>query len=171
MATTPSPNPQTVAALLDTTWRIAEAEDARTESLDRKATGLATFASVVVSLTATLGTRFLEEFDSVSAFGLYFLGLGLLGASVVMAVRVLLPKEHLTLGISYLRGFPTWSEILKPPEQVRGETMRGLAEAIARERDVNARKAKHVRVALLLLMAGLGAVVLEGLILGSREIS
>ncbi len=49
--------------------------------------------------------------------------------------------------------------------------MRGLVEAIARERDLNFRKAEHVRVALVLLVAGLGAVVLEALILGVRVIS
>ena len=50
---------------------------------------------------------------------------------------VLLPREYLALGIDYLRRFPTWSEVLTPPEQVRGETMRGLVEAIARERVAN----------------------------------
>ncbi|MBA2568419.1 MAG: hypothetical protein H0V11_03635 [Actinobacteria bacterium] len=37
MLVTPLPNPETVAALLDTTWRVAEAETARTESVDPEA--------------------------------------------------------------------------------------------------------------------------------------
>jgi hypothetical protein len=89
---------------------------------------------------------------------------------VAAAVRVLLPKEHLILGIAYIQRFPTWSEILKPPEQVRGETMKGLVEAIARERDINRRKAVRVRYALVLLLAGLAVIVFEALILGIGEI-
>jgi hypothetical protein len=57
MATRPAINPETVDALLDTTWRLVSAEDARTESLDRKAATLATFASLVLSLVAGLGLR------------------------------------------------------------------------------------------------------------------
>jgi hypothetical protein len=59
----PQPNPETVAALLDTTWRIVESETARTDALDRKAATVATFASLIVTLTATLGLRFVERID------------------------------------------------------------------------------------------------------------
>ena len=37
----PQPNPETVDALLDTTWRLAAAETARTDALDRKAATVA----------------------------------------------------------------------------------------------------------------------------------
>jgi anti-sigma factor RsiW len=50
----PRPNPKTVEALLDTTWRVAVAETGRTDSLDRKASTLATFSSLLASFTATL---------------------------------------------------------------------------------------------------------------------
>src|SRR5688572_10385466 len=97
----PSPNPETIEALLDTTWRLAEAENARTEDLDRKATSLATFAALVVSLTATLGTAFLTGLHSVWTLATFAAGVGLLGSSVAAAVAVLLPNEHLTLSIGY----------------------------------------------------------------------
>jgi hypothetical protein len=170
MAVSPAPNPETVVALLDTTWRVADEESGRTDGLDRKATSIATFASVVVSLSATLGTRFLTELDEAWALGVYVVGVGLLVGAVVAAARVLLPREHLILGIGYLQRFPMWSEVLKPAEQVRGETMKGLVEAIAREREINRRKALHVRHALVLLLAGLAVIVLEALILGVDEI-
>lgn len=67
MSIAPHPNPQTVEALLDTTWRVADAEAARTDALDRKASTLATFASLLASLTATLGARFLERVDEIWA--------------------------------------------------------------------------------------------------------
>src|SRR5437879_2458798 len=51
MAFAPEPIPETVEALLDTTWRVAAAEAARTDALDRKAASLATFASLVLSLS------------------------------------------------------------------------------------------------------------------------
>ena len=47
VAVSPQPNPETVAALLDTAWRVAGAEISRTDALDRKAATLATFASLL----------------------------------------------------------------------------------------------------------------------------
>jgi hypothetical protein len=57
MALAPEANPETVEALLDTTWRVVAAEGARTDALDRKASSLATFASLVLSLSGVLGGR------------------------------------------------------------------------------------------------------------------
>ena len=57
----PRPNPETVEALLDTTWRVAQTETARTDALDRKAATAASFASVLATLTATLGIRSWNE--------------------------------------------------------------------------------------------------------------
>lgn len=170
MAIAPKPNPETVAALLDTTWRITAEERALTESLDRKASTLATFASVVLSLTASLGAGFLAAFDEPWAFALYVLGLLALIGSVFLAIRVLLPKEHVTLGLEYVRRFPMWSEILKPAEQIRGETMRTLIEALAEERSANQDKSRGVRRAFQLLLVGLAFVVLQASILGAKEL-
>jgi hypothetical protein len=168
MPTAPRPNSETVAALLDTTWRVADGERARTEGLDRKAASLATFASLVLSLTATLGTR-LSSDPSGWMIGLYVAGLVTLTLAVAAAVVALVPKEHLGLGMAYLERFPKWSEILKDPVQVRGETMAGLVEAIAIERALNRTKANLVRWAFLLLLVGLAFVVAEASILGIRS--
>ena len=84
----PEPNAETVEALLDTTWRLASAEAARTDALDRKASTVATFASVLAVLTATLGIRFVEELDAWWAVGVFVAGLAvltsILGAEIVL---------------------------------------------------------------------------------------
>ena len=146
MTTIPRPNPETVSALLDTTWRLISAETARTEALDRKASAIAGFASLVVSLTATLGIRSLERVDGLWSLGVFLLALLTLVLSVGLAVTALLPRE-----------------------QVRGETMRGLVEAISGERDANAAKTRLVRGALVLLLVGLVLVAVEASTLAIRE--
>jgi hypothetical protein len=171
VSTSPQPNPATVEALLDTTWHLTASEAARTEALDRKSATLATFASLLTALTATLGLRFVEDKPSWWALTLFTGNLVLLGAAVGLAVVVLLPREYLALGIEYLRRFPTWSEILKPPEQVRGETMRGLVEAIARERVANDGKARLVRWAYLALAAALVLTIAEAVTLALNEVN
>jgi hypothetical protein len=171
VTSSPQPNPATVEALLDTAWRLTASEASRTEALDRKSATLATFASLLTALTATLGLRFVEDKPTWWALTLFTGNLILLGAAVGLAVVVLLPREYLALGIDYLRRFPTWSEILKPPEQVRGETMGGLVEAIARERDANDGKARLVRWAYLALAAALVLTIAEAVTLGWNKVS
>jgi hypothetical protein len=167
----PQPNPETVEALLDTTWRLADAEAARTDALDRKAATVATFASVLGTLTATLGIRFVERLESWWALTFFVLGLALFVASVGLAIRALLPREYVTLGMEYIRKLPTWSRILQEPSQVRGEAMRGLVEAIAIERRLNEKKVRSIRWSLFLLFAGLVLVSAEAATLGASEVT
>ncbi len=169
MNTSPQPNPATVEVLLDTTWRLTASEASRTDALDRKAATLATFASLLTALTATLGLRFVEDTLAWWALTLFTGALVLLGTAVVLAVIVLLPREYLTLGIDYLRRFPTWSEIVKAPEQVRGETMRTLIRAIAREREGNDAKARLVGWAYIALAAALVLTIAEAVTLGGTR--
>lgn len=162
------PNPATVEALLDTTWRIAAAETSRTDVLDRKAATLATFASLLVTLAAALGDRFLRAGGTWAAAA-FSAGLLALVLSVGLGVRVLLPREYLTLGSAYIERFPTWAEIRKTPEQVRGETMQGLVAGIAHEREANDGKAEQLRIAFLLLFVGLVVLAAETATLGLRH--
>jgi hypothetical protein len=166
----PQPNPETVEVLLDTTWRVASAESARTEALDRKAATVATFASVVAALTATLGVRLVEQEPAWWTLALFLTGLGALVGSVMFAVQALRPKEYLSLGLAYVKRFPTWGEILKPPGQVRGETMRTLIETIVRERATNKRKVDAIRRSFSLLLAGLVLVAAEGATLAIEQV-
>ena len=166
----PQPNPETVEALLDTTWRLATAETARTDALDRKAATVATFTSLVAALTATVGLGFVHEFKTWWAFCVFLAGLAALLGSVFSAIRALWPREYLTLGIAYISRFPTWQEIRKPPEQVRGETMRTLVEAIARERSTTDEKLNWLRWSFKLLLFGLALVTAEGATLAVEEV-
>jgi hypothetical protein len=170
MSLSPRPIPETVDALLDTTWRVAGAESAQTDALDRKAASLASFASLVLSLTAALGGRLVDAGETAWVFALYASGLTLLVAAIGVAVWVLLPKEQLMLGVAYLERFSMWSELLKPREQVQGTTMKGLIAAIVRERELNRRKANAVRWSFLLLLAGLAATAADAAIVTSHSV-
>jgi hypothetical protein len=149
---------------------VAGAESAQTDALDRKAASLASFASLVLSLTATLGGRLVEAGETAWVFALYAGGLTLLVAAIGVAVWVLLPKEQLMLGVAYLERFSMWSELLKPREQVQGTTMKGLIAAIVRERELNRRKANAVRWSFLLLLAGLAATAADAAIVTSHAV-
>jgi hypothetical protein len=93
----------------------------------------------------------------------------LVGA-VGFSLHALRPKEHVGLAIEYVRRFPTGSEVLKRPEQVRGETMRTLVETIARGRSTNERKVESIRRSFSLLLVGLLLVAGEGATLGINEV-
>ncbi len=170
MAIAPEPNAETVEALLDTTWRVAGVEGARTDALDRKAASLATFASLVLSLTAALGGRLGSGHEAAWVFALFALGLFLLVLAIGCSVWVLLPKEQLMLGVAYLERFTKWSEILKPRVQVQGETMAGLIEAIALERHVNRVKARAVRWAFITLLFGLAITAADAAIVTADSV-
>jgi len=98
-AAAPPVNPATVAAHLDTAWRIVGAEQVRREGLERKASSIATFSSVVISLSVALGVKLANV---AGAFGpvLYGIALAALLASVGAALWVLLPRPYDTLGLS-----------------------------------------------------------------------
>jgi hypothetical protein len=99
VATGPTPNPETVEALLDTAWRLWTAEPAQTEALDRKAATLATFASLLASLVATLGVHSAPGLPSTR--WLFVSTIWLLVGAVLMAIGALAPREYDTLGVEY----------------------------------------------------------------------
>ena len=131
---------------------------------------MATFASLVAALNATLGLRFVEHFETWWALALFVTGLAALVASVVLAVVALVPREYRSLGIAHLRRFPTWSEIRRSPLQVQGEVMAGLIEAVAEERGSNDQKAAWARWSFVLLLAGLVLIALEAATLAAATV-
>ncbi len=164
------PNPNTVEAVYDIVWRCVRTKTARTGGLDRKAATLATFTSLLTSLTATLGFRFVETVNEWWAFVLFSFALVSLGGSVLMAVRALSPKEYASLGIEYLERLPTWTEILKRREDVRGEAAQGVIVAVAREQRTNDGKVDQIRWAFCLLVLGLALITVEAATLAAREV-
>lgn len=160
LASTQQPNPATVEALLDITWRMVDAEDSRREGVNQKASSLATFTSLVLSLTATLGGEFLQ-LDEGWALGLYLASLLVLAAALAVAIVVLLPRRRQTLSTAYLDRFPTWAEILKEPAHVRGEAMQGLIATLKADRELNHRNAGRLFLGFALLFLGLCLVAVE----------
>ena len=163
---TRGPNPETVEALLDTTWRVAGNETTRTDAIDRKASTVATFADS--ARADRPGER--GENPSWWIVALFASTLLVLLVSVVVGVAALFPREYLTLGLAYLRQFPTWRETMKRPETVRGETMRGVIEALARERRANDRKVRLVKSAYTLLIAALFLVAVQAVTLAVEDV-
>ena len=74
------------------------------------------------------------------------------------------------LGVAYLERFTKWSEILKARVQVQGETMAGLIEAIALERQVNRAKARGVRWAFIALLIGLAITAADAAIVTADSV-
>src|SRR3990172_94206 len=93
----PQPNPETVAALLDTTGRMADAESARTDALDRKAATVATFAAALGAFTSVFGITSVERFHAWWSLCPFVATLMALVGSLVSAVAVLWPREYATL--------------------------------------------------------------------------
>jgi hypothetical protein len=166
----PRPNPETVAALLDITWRVAAGETQRTEALDRKATVVATFGAVLATLSATLGVAFVERLAAWWAFALFLGGVTALVGAVVLAVTALEPEEYLTLGARQLERYSSWSIVRETPEKVRGDTMRTLIVSVSRERRANARKARATRDALRLVVTALLFLGAEAVILAWEHV-
>lgn len=96
--TAPTVHPETVEVLLDTTWRVTEQENSRTQELDRKATSLATFVSLILALTASLGSQLLEPAAGLWLIAIFAGSLVCLILAVALAAWVITPKEHLSLG-------------------------------------------------------------------------
>jgi len=163
-AAAPPVNPATVAAHLDTAWRIVGAEQVRREGLERTASSIATFSSVVISLSVALGVKLANV---AGAFGpvLYGIALAALLASVGAALWVLLPRPYDTLGLSYVERFPSWSEITKPTMNVQGETIRGLVATVRSSQERNQANAGRVFWALVLLMIGVSLLAVEAVML------
>jgi hypothetical protein len=167
---TPRPNPETVAVLLDTTWRVASNEAARTDAIDRKAATLVTFASLLTAIVAGFGVRYVESSDAGWALALLALTLVGLLAAVGLALAALFPRAYSTLGLDYVRRFPRWGEVAKRPEDVRGETMLALIAALTNERSINDDKIRLVKAAYLSLATALVLIAGESVTLAAAEV-
>lgn len=168
MATPDSANPETVSAGLDVAWRVSDAIGAQVDALERKAASVATFAGLIVSVTAAFGTRKLESDDWL--LDLHLAALSALVAAIFFALLALRPRRHLRLpATAYLQGLNSREQMRRPAFEIRGETMSALVEGIEHERGIRRRKAAHVFVAFVLLTAGLGALAVEAATLTVRK--
>lgn len=160
----------TVSTLLDEVREQLKAEDAREQSLNTRAGGLAGFVAVIVALTSGLGKLALDaDLSSRGALlvGIAFgLTLAALSTALGFAVlRVLIPQEAAAISIQRIEQYPTWAYITKDDVMVRGEIMRGWISALAKDRQRNSSKAKWLRVAYIALLIATLGLVLIGAIL------
>lgn len=151
------PNAETVEAVLDTAWRAANAEASHTDSLDRKAASVATFAA----LASTIAAARVDRGESHVAVVLFIVGLSVLVAAVAAAVWALLPKERRFLGLAYLESLTRWPQLMRNATEVRGDLAVTLCGTVIVERAANRRKTLAVRTAFMLLCLGLALIAAE----------
>lgn len=165
----PRIDPDTVAALLDTAWRVAQTESQRTDSLDRKTATLASFASILVSIAVisagSLADTSLPSLGRVAIVTVLVAAIVLLTSAVAVSVIALLPREHTGLGTSYVRDLPMWRQVRKGHVTAKGEALLGVVTAVVQERRINDHKTRLVRLALALLLTGVVLIAAEGLTL------
>ena len=164
------PKQQTVETLLDDVREQLKAEDAREQSFNTRAGGLAGFVGIIVAVTTGLGKIALDSDLScaagVAAAITFTLTMGALLAAIGMVVlKVLVPQESSAISMKTIERYPTWSYISKEQVMVQGEIMRGWINALAQDRQRNSSKAKWLRRAYNAFLAGTAGLVLFGVIL------
>jgi hypothetical protein len=144
---------------------LREAERERAEGLDSKASSLAGFTGVILSLTATLVSRAptLTDAELVALIG----SLTLLAAAAAVAILgVIVPQAYKTLPVSELRKYLTPPFYSSLRHDVQARTLRATIRQIDHNRKLNSDKAKRLRAASVLLLSGLAGVAALALIIG-----
>jgi ABC-type transport system involved in multi-copper enzyme maturation permease subunit len=166
----PAPREDTVDALLETVRELLRAEDSRATSLTARGSGLAGFVGLIISLSATVGQRAVSaslppgwKAATIALFALALIAL--VSAVIVVVLRVLLPQSYRNLAMSEVSRYPLPEFVYAEKVMVQGRTMRGHIDALATERDRNDGKARGLRCAYLLLIAGLGLAAVDAVIL------
>ena len=170
---TPKPpeiNRDTVDALVDAVRDFLSAEDAREQSFNTRAGGLAGFIGIIVSISAAAGKVALDKNSSCLAtilggvaFGVAMIALVV--SLVVTITKILIPQESAAIDMSTIERYPNWEYVGKEKEMVQGEILHGLIAALAKDRQRNSLKAKALRCAYIALLVGIGALAVFGGIL------
>ena len=160
----------TVAALLDAVGDYLSAEDVREQSFNTRAGGLSGFVGIIISLSAAVGKVALDENPSdwaTAAGGAAFgVAMAALVVCLVIAItKVLVPQEGAAIAISDIEKYPTWDYISREKHMAEGEILRGLAIALAKDRQRNSAKARALGHAYIALLVGIGTLALFGAIL------
>lgn len=164
----------TVETLLEDVREQLKAEDAREQSINARASGLAGFVGIIVAITTGLGKLALDSDPSCLAavlagvmFGITMLAL--LVALGIAVVAVLIPQEASAISIKRIESYATWAYISKARVMVQGEIMRGWIQALAQDRQRNSSKARWLRRAYVSFLVGAVGLVLLAIILGIDE--
>jgi tetrahydromethanopterin S-methyltransferase subunit B len=167
----------TVEALLDSVRHFLDAEDTRSQSFMARASGLAGFAGLIVSVSGIVGRELFRHewgsgFSESLATTSFVIGVASLFATLASAVfGVLWPRAFDTISMDEIRRYPLREMIYQPKVVVQGRTLRGPVEALASERDRNSRKASWLKWAYGFLVVALALVALAALTLGVDEAS
>lgn len=163
-------NEETVESLLNEVREQLKAEDAREQSFNTRAGGLAGFVGIIVAITTGVGKVALDADLSCRAevlmgvaFGIAMLSL--LASMGIAVVKVLIPQESAAISMKTIERYPKWEYVKKDPVMVHGEIMRGLITALAKDRQRNSSKAKWLRWAYIALLVGIMALTFLGAIL------
>jgi hypothetical protein len=161
---------ETVETLLDEVREQLKAEDAREQSFNTRAGGLAGFVGIIVAITTGVGRVALDSDLSCMAAVLVGIAFGttmlaLLAALGIAIIKVLIPQESAAISIRRIEAYSTWEYVSKEEVMVKGEIMRGAIAALAKDRQRNSSKARWLRHAYLALLVGTAGLVTLGSIL------
>lgn len=163
-------NPETVETLYAAVGEFLSAEDAREQSFNTRAGGLAGFVGIIVSISAAVGKVALDEDPSewATIAGGIFFGVAMIAlvASLLISItRVLIPQEGAAIAIGDIENYPNWGHIDQEKVMVQGKILRGLVTALAKDRQRNDKKATALGRAYAALLVGIGALAVFGGIL------
>jgi len=166
---------ETVAELLESVRGILDDERARGRSLDTKTSTLAGFSGAILAVVATLGRELfklnLGAVGNTAVEVLFLASVLALAAAVMMFVGgILRPQPRLAIATEQIRAFARPPLIFEEKLKIQGNMLATLGEALARERQINDRKARlstYAGGALLVGVAGVGA---QALVLALHEL-
>jgi hypothetical protein len=165
--------PDTVDALLATVRDLLQAEDSRSNSLTTRGTSVAGFVGILVSVATAFAKTLASDSPSFSgrerdwALWLLIGGLVLLSvAGLVVVLGVVLPAGRWAIATPEVQQFDQPEYVFEEALLVKGRVLRGLIETLVSERKRNERKATALKVALLLLVAGVMSLAGEASIIG-----
>lgn len=161
---------ETVTVLLENVRGLLEDEDARSASVNARATQLVSFTAVLLALAAGLGARDIVD-PELSAeqkwVAVVFFMLGLAGLTWTIGTTIfgtLMPSSYETIAQEELDLYETELPY-EDPTNVRGRTMRGLIQALRTQRRRNDTRVRHLRwsywglVGAIVAFAGVGATI------------
>lgn len=173
-ASEPSPNAETVEALVETLHKFLDTEDGREQSVNTRGGGVVVFGGVILSLLASLGRTVLSKdlpdiWDEVT-IGLFAVAVSALLLAVTLTLFfVLIPRQAASIAMEEIERYGELEVLSQPPIQVRGVLLEGLIRLLAIDRERVSRKTTWLARAYAGLVVGLFAVGALGLILAGEE--
>jgi hypothetical protein len=153
-------DPETVSTYVETLWHLADEEIAKTDSLEGKATALASLGGFIVAVNGAFGLGLVR-----SVGGLWWLAytasLVALLLAVWYAALAIRPADHTVFGADYIRGLETEAELKQNPNAARLRVISLLIKRVLEERKVVKTKSERVIRAFYFLAAGLILVAVE----------